>query len=77
VLGLVWRKTYPGREDPTVDLKIPVDLVLVPITVENPDGKPIRSLATALWLVVVEEEHSLTVTNADQRRCRASLATAL
>lgn len=48
ILGLSVRvglaQKVHGREDPSVGLKIPVDLVLVPVTVEDPDGKLIHSL---------------------------------
>jgi VWFA-related protein len=42
--GVCVGQKAPGQSDSTVDLRIPVDLVLVPVTVEDPNGKLIHSL---------------------------------
>ena len=42
--GVCLGQKAPGQSDSTADLRVPVDLVLVPVTVEEPDGKLIHSL---------------------------------
>jgi Ca-activated chloride channel family protein len=43
-LGVCLGQNAFGQPDSTVDLRIPVDVVLVPVTVEDPNGKLIHSL---------------------------------